>query len=184
MRTIRDPLPVKLFIGMLSPDPALFDRCEEILCADYGLVDYRSDSVPWKGSDFYEEEMGPGILRKFLFFERLIDPGMLGAIKVRTCALEKNLACVNGDRVRRRINLDPGYVTEAKVVLATTKDYSHRLYIGNGIYAEVTLSYGNKDRSFSPFTYTYLDYRAESCREMFNQGRGLLRRALQRPARR
>lgn len=74
-------------------------------------------------------------------------------------------------------------MTEAKVVLATTKDYSHRLYIGDGIYAEVTLRYGNKERSFSPFEYTYLDYCTETYRAMFNHGRNMLRTALQRPLR-
>lgn len=181
MREIRNPLPVKLFIGMLSPESALFDTCEDVLRNEYGPIDYQSNIVPWVGSDFYQEEMGAGILRKFIFFECLIDPGLLGSIKVHTCAIEKSLALGTEADVKRRINLDPGYVTEAKVVLATTKDYSHRLYIGNGIYAEVTLRYGNKDRRFSPFEYTYLDYRTDTYRTMFNHGRNLLRTALQRP---
>ena len=184
MREIRSPLPVKLFVGMLTPEPALFDKCEEILCNEYGPIDYRSEIVPWTGSDFYQEEMGTAILRKFIFFEQLIDPGVLGALKVHTCTIEKNLALGTENRVKRRINLDPGYVTEAKVVLATTKDYSHRLYIGNGIYAEVTLRYGNKDRSFTPFEYTYLDYCTITYRTMFSHARDLLRTALQRPIRR
>jgi hypothetical protein len=94
--------------------------------------------------------------------------------------IENSLAVQAGNRSRRRINLDPGYVTEAKVVLATTKDYSHRLYIGKGIYAEVTLRYGNKDRSFIPFDHTYLDYGSEMYITMFNTARDLLR-TLQRP---
>ena len=75
------------------------------------------------------------------------------------------------------------YVTEAKVVLATTKDYSHRLFIGNGIYAEVTLRYGNKDRSFTPLDHTYIDYCSETYTTMFNNARERLRTALQRPVR-
>lgn len=183
MREIRNPLPVKLFIGMLSPEPALFDACADILSREYGPVDYHSEPVPWSNSDFYREEMGSGILRKFIFFERLMDPGDLPAIKINTIGLEKNLVAQEGGRARRRINLDPGYVTEAKVVLATTKDYSHRLFIGKGLYAEVTLRYGNKERSFVPFDYTYLDYCSETYKEMFNKARALLRTALQRPVR-
>lgn len=181
MKEIRPPIPVKLFIGMLSPEPALIDACIVVARREYGPVDYESELVPWTGSDFYEEEMGAGILRKFIFFERLIDPGDLSAIKIKTIGIENSLAVQDGDGARRRINLDPGYVTEAKVVLATTKDYSHRLYIGNGIYAEVTLRYGNKDRRFSPFDHTYLDYCSESYISMFNKARVLLRTALQRP---
>jgi hypothetical protein len=182
MRKIQDPLPVKLFIGMLSPEPALFGTCADIVCKEYGPVDYQSEIVPWTNSDFYQDEMGPGILRKFIFFEHVMDPGDLSAVKIATTMIEKNLAVQAGNCVRRRINLDPGYVTEAKVVLATTKDYSHRLYIGKGIYAEVTLRYGNKDRSFTPFDHTYLDYCSEPYITMFNKARELLRTALQRPA--
>jgi hypothetical protein len=181
MREIGLPIPVKLFIGMLSPEPELFDACADLVCSEYGPVDYQSEITPWTDSDFYREEMGSGILRKFLFFERVIDPGDISAIKIHTAGIEKNLAVQTGNRMRRRINLDPGYVTEAKVVLATTKDYSHRLYIGKGIYAEVTLRYGNKDRSFIPFDHTYLDYRSEMYITMFNKARELLRTALQRP---
>ncbi len=183
MKEIRLPIPVKLFIGMLSPEPALFATCTDIVCKEYGPVDYQSEIVPWTNSDFYREEMGPGILRKFIFFERVIDPGDLSAIKINTTRIEKSFAEQEGNRTRRRINLDPGYVTEAKVVLATTKDYAHRLYIGKGIYAEVTLRYGNKDRSFTPFDHTYLDYCSETYRTMFNKTRELLRTALQRPER-
>ena len=183
MREIQLPIPVKLFVGMLSPEPALFNTCADLLCKDYGPVDYQSEIVPWTNSDFYREEMGPGILRKFIFFERLLDPGDLSSVKINTTRIEKSLALQAGTRTRRRINLDPGYVTEAKVVLATTKDYSHRLYIGNGIYAEVTLRYGNKDRSFTAFDHTYLDYCSETYIAMFNEARDLLRTALQRPAR-
>jgi len=183
MKEIRFPIPVKLFIGMLSPEPALFDACTDIVRKEYGPVDYQSEIVPWTNSDFYQEEMGAGILRKFIFFENVMDPGDLSAIKINTTRIEKNFAVQAENRVRRRINLDPGYVTEAKVVLATTKDYSHRLYIGKGIYAEVTLRYGNKDRSFTPFDHTYLDYGSEPYIAMFNKARELLRSALQRPAR-
>jgi len=183
MKEIRLPIPVKLFIGILSPEPALFGSCSDIVCREYGPVDYQSEIVPWTNSDFYQEEMGPGILRQFIFFERLVDPGDLSSIKLNTTRIEKSLAVQAGSRMRRRINLDPGYVTEAKVVLATTKDYSHRLYIGNGIYAEVTLRYANKDRSFTPFEHTYLDYCSQTYIMMFNKARELLRTALQRPER-
>ncbi len=183
MKEIKIPIPVKLFIGMLSPEPALFDRCADIVRKEYGPVDYQSEVVPWTNSDFYREEMGAGILRKFIFFERVIDPVELAAIKINTTRIEKGLAVQSGNRTRRRINLDPGYVTEAKVVLATTKDYSHRLYIGQGIYAEVTLRYGNKERSFTPFDHTYRDYCSETYITMFNKTREILRTALLRPER-
>lgn len=179
MRNIQNPIPVKLFIGMLSPEPELFGMCADIACKEYGPIDYQSEILPWTNSDFYEEEMGSGIVRKFVFFERLMDPGDLPAIKITTTRIEKNLALQKAGKALRRINLDPGYVTEAKVVLATTKDYTHRLYIGKGIYAEVTLRYVNKIQSFTPFEYTYLDYCSETYKTMFNKTRDMLRTKLQ-----
>ena len=184
MREIQLPIPVKLFVGMLSPEPALFNTCADLLCKEYGPVDYPSESFPGTNSDYYREEMGPNILRTFIFFERTTDPGRLSWIKKFTNDLEKSPSCREcRTGFRRRINLDPGYVTEAKVVLASTKDFAHRVYIGDGIYAEVTLRYGNKDRSFTAFDHTYLDYCSETYITMFNESRELLRTALQRPAR-
>jgi hypothetical protein len=182
MREKRSPIPVKLFIGMLSPEPELFDVCADIVCKEYGPIDYQSEIVPWTNSDFYKKEMGSGMLRKFIFFEQLRDPGDLPAIKLNTIRIESDFAIQTVKKARRRINLDPGYVTEAKVVLATTKDYTHRLYIGEGIYAEVTLRFNNKDRSFTPFDYSYLDYRSETYKITFNKARALLRTTLKRPA--
>jgi hypothetical protein len=182
MREMRSPIPVKLFIGMLSPEPELFDICADIVCTEYGPIDYQSEIVPWTNTDFYQKEMGSGILRKFIFFEQLMDPGDLPTIKLNTIRIENSLAIQTANNARRRINLDPGYVTEAKVVLATIKDYTHRLYIGEGIYAEVTLRYFNKNRSFTPFEYTYLDYCSETYKTMFNKSRDLLRTALKKSA--
>jgi hypothetical protein len=168
---------------MLSPEPALFDLCADLACREYGPIDYQSGPVPWTNSDFYQEEMGPGILRKFIFFEQLIDPGELPAIKLIAAGIENKLIIQTANTARRRINLDPGYVTEAKVVLATSKDYTHRLYLGKGIYAEVTLRYINKNRSFTPLDYTYLDYCSETYKTMFNRARDVLRTTLQKSAR-
>lgn len=183
MAEIRKPLPVKLFIGMLSPEPDLFDVCAEITRKEYGPLDYQSAILPWDKTDYYQDEMGTGIFRKFIFFDRLIDPGDLPKIKLFTNGVEKKFAARAGTAVRRRINLDPGYVTEAKVVLATTKDFAHRIYIGSNIYAEVTLKYAVRDRDFIPFDYTYPDYRTDAYRTMFIAARERLRTAFHDPLR-
>ena len=178
MGIIRAPLQVKLFIGMLSPDAALFDACARILTKEYGPIDYESDVLPWGNSDYYKEEMGAGILRKFIFFEQPIEPGRLPMIKTLTNRLELQFAMKTPQSARRKINLDPGYVTEAKVVLATTKDFSHRIYIGDGLFAEVTLRYSLRERRFLPLDYTYSDYRSENYQTMFLMARQLLREEL------
>ena len=178
MGIIRNPIPVKLIIGMLSPDRALFDACSDVLCREYGPIDLQSEVLPWSNTDYYRDEMGPGIVRKFIIFEHLIDAEALPTIKVLTNSLEKTFAKRSEEEFRRTINLDPGYVTEAKVVLATTKDFAHRIYIGKGIYAEATLIYSAGSRSFAPVAHTYPDYRTDAGRSLFNAARTLLRKQL------
>lgn len=175
MRLIRTPLPVKLFIGMISPDPALFSDCREILCAAFGPTDLESKAIPWDVTDYYRKEMGSSLLRKFLFFRELIDPGKLPQVKRFTCGIEAKFAVISGSGPRRRINLDPGYLTEAKVILATTKDFAHRCYIGENIFAEVTLQFSNRERSFISLDHTYFDFRSEGYKCLFNTARGMLR---------
>ena len=163
---------------MLSPEPALFDACRGLLCAEYGPLDYESDVMPWDTTDYYRDEMGPAIYRKFIFFEEPADPGTLAAMKKFTHGLEERYSASLPSGLRRRVNLDPGYVTEAKVVLASTKDFSHRVYIGESIYAEVTLRYSSKERSFTACDHTFFDFRTETYKLLFNTARDLLRKRL------
>lgn len=161
MGRINQPLPVKLVLPMLSAHEELFALAERDLAALYGPVDFRSELLPFAHTRYYEAEFGPRLLRRFLTFERLIDPGDLAAVKRCTNALEERWS----EAGRRRINLDPGYLSQAKLVLATTKDYAHRIYIGQGIYAEVTLNY--RDRDFCSLPWTYPDYATEEYRQIF-----------------
>lgn len=179
MGTIRSPLPVKLFLGMLSPEPELFTECTAIFSREYGQVDLESDVMPWKTSDYYEDEMGKTVFRKFIFFREALDPALLSSIKRLANSVEERFLSGTGPK-KRRINIDPGYVTEAKVVLASTKDFAHRIYVGDGIYAEVTLRYGSRERSFTALDHTYFDFREDRYRELFNRARNLLRITLER----
>jgi len=176
----RIPTPVKLFVGMLSPEIELFEICTDLLSAEYGPIDYRSEILPWRVTDYYQDEMGTGILRKFIFFERLVDPAVLATTKLLTNSIEARYSTTGGNAVRRRVNLDPGYVTEAKVVLASTKDFSHRVYLGLGIYAEVTLYYATRGKTFLSFDHTYPDFRTKETLDMFNRAREILRTTLHR----
>jgi hypothetical protein len=101
--------------------------------------------------------MGDALQRKFIAFERLISPEALVRIKLAANARELTLSRAAAVDAPRRINLDPGYLDATKLVLASTKDQAHRLYLSQGIYAEVTLLYHHK--AFHPFIYTYEDYR-------------------------
>jgi len=180
MGVLRQPLPVKLFVGLLSSDPGLIDACSRQLAVQYGPADRQSVDLPWDHSDYYQGEMGPGLLRRFIVFSRTIDPGELPAVKLEALRLERAWGEERGGRLQRRINIDPGYVTEAKVVLATTKDFPHRVHIGSGVYAESTLHYVRERQGFQPLPHTYPDFRADATLQMFNNVRMDLRRALQR----
>jgi len=179
---MKKPLPVKLFIGMLSSAPELFQLCTDIFSKEYGPLDYESLPLPWNMTNYYRNELGDGIVRRFIFFNELIDPAELPRIKNFAIMIEKKFSIFSDNGLRRRINLDPGYVTEAKVVLATTKDYSHRIYIGLNIYAEVTLKYNIRNHQYTACDYTYPDYATDQYRALFGSARDLLRTTLHSPA--
>jgi hypothetical protein len=165
-KILRDPHPVKLFIGMLSQDAALCDQLKEELKNIFGPVDMESQVWDWEYTDYYSKEMGTGLKRKFIFFKNLIDPVTISEIKLKTIEFEKQYMNENGGR---RINLDPGYLDSAKIVLVSTKDFSHRIYLGNGIYGEVTLMYSGKNYQILPFTYP--DFRTSEYLDIFRQAR-------------
>jgi hypothetical protein len=171
----RTPLPVKLFTGLLSADRELLEACTARLTDLYGPVSRKSAVTAWGHSSYYLEEMGPGLLRQFVVFSPMIDPGALPAIKNETIGLERSWSISGPSNARRRINIDPGYLTEAKVVLATTKDFPQRVYIGDGIYAEVALHYSREHRSYRPLPHTYPDLRTPEVMDLFADARNELR---------
>lgn len=131
-----------------------------------------SPPLPWNFSAHYREELGPSIKRRFIFFKDLFDTGTLADIKIKTNEIEGAFS-VDG---RRLVNLDPGYITLAKIVLASTKNYSHRINLGKGIYGEVTLIYVEKEGTFKPHLFTYRDYQEKSSIDMFLDARARLRK--------
>lgn len=156
MGTPREPKPVKLFVALLSRHEELFSSVEGDLKALFGSIDSASGPLPWAVTDYYEKEMGSGLLRRFVSFGPLIPPERLPEIKLRTQGWEENYQWMEGVKRGRRINIDPGYLDAGKVVLASTKNASHRIYLRSGIYGETTLLFHSG--SFHPFAYTYPDY--------------------------
>ena len=165
MGKIKQPVGVKLFIGMISGEEDLFKEAEERLSQKFGSVDFKSPILSFQHTPYYESEMGSNLKRKFISFQGLIDPAEIREIKLFTNQLEQDF--LHPDTEDRRINLDPGYLTLSKLALASTKDYQHRIYLGRGIYAEVTLRY-KKGKGFEPWEWTYPDYRTREYLEIFN----------------
>ncbi len=173
MGVIRPPRKVKLICGMLSGDVDLMRRARQMLRRWYGDVDEESETWPFDATDYYEPEMGPELKRMFVSFARLIDPGELAHIKAETNRLEAEICDQAGALPEfRLVNLDPGYISLSKLVLATTKDYSHRVYIGDGMYAEATLYWQNG--AWRAWPYTYPDYASDRYHAFFARVRDRL----------
>jgi len=171
------PDPVKLFVGVMTGYPETIFDIKNELESRFGRVDGDSQLFPFDYTDYYGDEMGDRLKKKFFAFQSLVSPKELVEIKLQTNELEKELAGKLETEVARPVNIDPGYVGLSKMVLATTKNYSHRLYLGKGIYAEVTLKY--EDGRYKPLPWTYPDYRSEEYMEFFDSIREKYSRQLQ-----
>ena len=168
MGDVNEPTPVNLICGVLAGRTEWLDEARGDLEAAFGTIEMTSETWPFDFTDYYEAQMGESLLRRFYSFAELIDPGELADVKLKTNAMEADLAA-RLDGPERPVNLDPGYVCEGKLVLATTKDQAHRLYLGRGICAECTL--GWRDGAFEPWNWTYPDYATEHYRQFFGQVR-------------
>jgi hypothetical protein len=184
MGAIRSLTPVKLFVGVLAARRKFIPQIEERLAAAFGSIDHRSDVIPFDFTDYYEAEMGDVIDRIFFSFERLIEADRLSEIKKQTNQLEEELTPVllSGGAVpgsvKRPVNLDPGYIEQAKVVLASTKNFYHRIYLSGGIFAEVTMHFKNNTYQFFPWTYP--DYQSKDYQEFFLRMRQIYRSQLRK----
>lgn len=171
MAELRKPQAVKLICGILANREFLISESEKSLNHYFGEIDYKSGILNFNSTDYYADEMGTSLLRRFFSFKKLIDPKKLVDIKLITNRLEKRISSrFKSDR--RIINIDPGYITLAKLILASTKDFSHRIYIGRSIYAEITLIY--KKGAFNVLEWTYPDYRSRAYLEIMKDIRKLL----------
>ncbi|MGD9046775.1 MAG: DUF4416 family protein [Anaerolineae bacterium] len=155
MGTARQAEPVKLIASLLTGNLSLLDGVKEALIRAFGPIDFESELLPFDHTDYYADEFGPGLQRQIVTFENLVDPGDLPAIKLQTNDLEWSLAADD----HRPVNVDPGYVSLGKMVLASTKNHAHRLYLGQGIYGEGTLTY--QRGRFRPWPWTYPDYASD-----------------------
>jgi hypothetical protein len=124
-----------------------------------------SEPFDFTETDYYAATMGSGLKKQFFAFERLVDPGSLADIKCQTNLWEAEYAALGRHVEPRPLNLDPGYITPAKLVLASTKDHAHRLYLRDGIYAEVTLAY--RAKRWQPLEWTYPDFRRDDFQQFF-----------------
>jgi hypothetical protein len=162
------PLGVKFFAAVMYKSTLDIEPILKRLDDRFGARECVYGPIPFSWSEYYSSEMGDTLLKTYISYETIADRSALPAIKLFTNSIEDELA-VDGKRL---VNIDPGYLSRDKVVLATTKDFYHRLYLSDGIYAEVTLHYKRGQYRF--FSWTYPDYRQQAIYQFYEKSRATL----------
>jgi len=160
-----EPEDVKLISSLFSPREEWIEKGIGELEEIFGPTDWVSPRLLFDRTRYYEREMGWPLHRRFVSFGRLIRPEFIVEAKVKTNALEKRSV----QEGRRRVNIDPGYISLERLVLATGKNYTHRVYLSRGIYADLTLVF--RRGTFSALEWTYRDYASPETITMFNEMR-------------
>jgi len=159
----KTPQPVKLIASIITADPELMDAVCLHLEKNYGPIDYRSDQLAFNSTDYYTAEIGQGLFRRFITAANLIAPESLPDIKLFANGLEATCARSDGTR---RVNIDPGYITLHHLILATCKNFAHRPYLRDGVFADLTLLY--QGGAFTALPWTFPDYRSPKIITLLN----------------
>jgi hypothetical protein len=176
MAQSRPHVPVLLLVAVFSRHAEVLAEARSRLEQLFGPVELASTPFVFDQTSYYEASMGPNLSKQFLAFRELIAPERLADIKRRTNALEEEIAAQSNYPEARPINLDPGLLELGKFLLATTKDQAHRVYLRDGIFAEVTLRY--HAGAFEPWPWTYADYRLPHVHAFLEQARDYYRQRL------
>jgi hypothetical protein len=150
--------PVKLICGIIYKEEAHYEEAKKRLEAEWGRVDLESPAYPFDLTGYYEDEMGPGLSRRFLSFEALVAPESLPEAKLWAIELESIMRQERGV-TGRPVNIDPGNLTASAVVMATAKDFAHRIPLAKGIYAHLEFLFTRT--GVRTLDWTYPDLRRE-----------------------
>ncbi|MFQ5900696.1 MAG: DUF4416 family protein [Thermodesulfobacteriota bacterium] len=156
----RDSLPVKLILSMITSEDGLIEEALERAEDMWGEVDFLSEKLPFNHTDYYEKEMGRNLFRRIGSFKKLISLESLPAVKHLSKELEDRYLLNH----KRRINIDPGYIAREKMVMTTFKNFSHRIYLKDKVYADLTLIY--RDKGFRSLEWTFPDYAVKGMRKL------------------
>jgi hypothetical protein len=170
------PDPVLLIAAAFSRHAEALDWGRRELERHFGPVGLTSLPYEFNQTRYYEPSMGSGLRKCFFAFRELVAPERLAAIKLLTNELERRLAAAGTYPEPRPLNLDPGVLSLGKFLLATTKDQAHRVYLHDGIFAEVTLRY--HAGAWEPWPWTYADYRLPLVHDFLQQARDFYRERL------
>ncbi|OGV98048.1 MAG: hypothetical protein A3I04_04110 [Nitrospinae bacterium RIFCSPLOWO2_02_FULL_39_110] len=167
MGKINYPQAVRLFAGLIYQDDEIAAAVKKRLKDEFSEICNESNVIQFDFTDYYNKEMGNDLKREFICFRDLIKRDKLAEIKIKTNEIESDFA--DPSTGNRHINIDPGYISAENVILATTKNWGHRPYLKDGIYAELT--YRFQKGSLNPLEWTYPDYRTKGVISIFNEWR-------------
>lgn len=179
MSTPRTPEPGKLVVSIIFRSESEGEKTEQVekclaeLKNKFGDVDCESRVSEFTRTTYYYKEMGKPLFRVFVSFGKPVARDRLAEIKHLTNAIEKRFADSDG---KRCLNIDPGLLTLENLVLASGKNFTHRIYLRDGIFAETTLLFQNK--RFNDLPWTYPDYGSAEVKELLGTMRNKLIRAL------
>ena len=174
MGEIREVKPVLYFASIIyRMENALKEGLANLL-ETLGETEEITEEMEFSHTDYYKDEMGENLKRRLLLFKSLRKREELPNIKIKTNEIEKRLS----NRGNRTVNIDPGYITLENVILATTKNYTHRIYLGGGIYGDLTLIF--KGGTYRPLEWTYPDYASQQIISIFNKWRTILKDSLRK----
>lgn len=156
MRTLGVIEPVLLIVAGFSRHQDLLDETLLRLTREFGPIALSGPTIEFRNTAYYETSMGTGLLKRYWAFDKLEEPDQLARVKRQTIQIEQGVQDSGLWKETRPLNLDPGFLSLGKFVLATTKDQAHRIYLHGGIFAEVTLRF--HDGEFEPRPWTYPDW--------------------------
>ena len=156
--------PVKLICGIITAREDILSNPAAYLTEFFGSIDHTSSLMEFIFTDYYAKQMGKGLKRKFVSFAELVAPEKLSDIKIQTNRLEVDIKKQFGSD-RRIVNLDPGYMTASALIIATAKDFSHRIPLQKGIFAHLEFLFGRKN--VKTLSWTYPDYRTGEYQRFF-----------------
>ncbi len=145
--------PEKLIIGIIYCDTEILEKALVQLEKKFGPIESVSEEFSFSDeySSYYDNELGGKGMRRIYSFVNLVDPSLQADIKEYTNELENSFF--------RRINLDPGFISHGRLLLATTKPTGFRIPLKNGIYTELTLFYARG--GWHKLPWSYRDYQSE-----------------------
>ncbi len=159
------PQPVKLIASILTGEKEIIKQVCEDLAVRFGRIDFISDPLPFNFTDYYEKELGKDLFRHIISFETLVLPDFLPVVKIQTNDLENSF--LRSTSTRRVVNIDPGYISLCHLILATCKNFSHRPYLRDGVYADMTLIF--KGKTFTALQWSFPDYASATIIDILNK---------------